>query len=72
MTTIAKSSANPLRPARQQGATVIRAALVGVLKDWVARRRSRLALMNLSEHHLRDIGLDRLARDGEAAKPFWK
>jgi uncharacterized protein YjiS (DUF1127 family) len=38
---------------------------------WSARRGSRLALSQLSPALLRDIGLDRLAAEEEAQRPFW-
>ncbi|MCB2128086.1 MAG: DUF1127 domain-containing protein [Rhodobacteraceae bacterium] len=39
---------------------------------WATKRRSRRALSHLSDIHLRDIGLDPMTRDHEAARPFWK
>ena len=42
------------------------------LASWSARRRSRIALSQLSPAQLRDIGLDRLVAEEEARRPFWQ
>jgi uncharacterized protein YjiS (DUF1127 family) len=39
---------------------------------WHDRARERRALMELSDHMLRDIGISRAEAHGEAAKPFWR
>jgi uncharacterized protein YjiS (DUF1127 family) len=39
---------------------------------WHDRARERRALMELSDHMLRDIGISRAEAQGEAAKPFWR
>jgi uncharacterized protein YjiS (DUF1127 family) len=39
---------------------------------WAARRRERLALAEMDERLLRDIGIDRLTARFEAEKPFWE
>ena len=39
---------------------------------WHDRTRQRRALRELSDHLLRDIGLDRGAALAEATKPFWR
>lgn len=36
------------------------------------RRRTRMALQELSDHELKDIGISRADAFREAAKPFWK
>ncbi|HTV70976.1 MAG TPA: DUF1127 domain-containing protein [Rhizobiaceae bacterium] len=36
------------------------------------RRRSRIALMEMSEAQLKDIGVSRAEAFGEANRPFWK
>ncbi len=43
-----------------------------LLTAWRFRRSSRQSLARLGEHHLRDIGLDRLTAGTECAKPFWR
>ena len=42
------------------------------LLAWHERARQRRALLTLSEHMLRDIGISRADALGEAAKPFWR
>jgi uncharacterized protein YjiS (DUF1127 family) len=37
----------------------------------LARRRQRLALRELDDHLLRDIGLSRAEAGRQASKPFW-
>ena len=46
---------------------VIRAQLV----QWARARRTRLDLLELSEHELKDLGLTREAARQEAMRPFW-
>ena len=44
--------------------------------EWVEgvleRRRSRHALLEMSDSQLKDIGLSRAEAFGEANRPFWK
>jgi uncharacterized protein YjiS (DUF1127 family) len=37
----------------------------------IERRRSRLALLEMSDEQLKDIGLSRSDAHGEATRPFW-
>jgi uncharacterized protein YjiS (DUF1127 family) len=39
---------------------------------WLRRARTRRQLDSLSDHELRDLGLDRANAALEAAKPFWR
>ena len=39
---------------------------------WHERARQRRALLQLSDHMLRDIGIARAEAVGEADKPFWR
>ena len=39
---------------------------------WRFRARSRRHLALMDDHQLRDIGLDRVTRDLEIGKPFWR
>ena len=39
---------------------------------WLRRSRTRPKLWTLSDHELRDLGLERCAADREALKPFWR
>ena len=54
--------------------TVARAgsALMALVLLWDFRHRSRQSLAHLGPHQMRDIGLDPLSAEAEAAKPFWK
>ena len=42
------------------------------LAAWRDRARGRRYLMQLSDHHLKDIGLSRADAVGEWTKPFWR
>ena len=47
-------------------------AIAGPLMLWQQRLTDRTALQRMSEHMLRDIGIDREEADTEADKPFWR
>ncbi|ETW14709.1 hypothetical protein ATO8_02340 [Roseivivax marinus] len=42
------------------------------LTKWSERRRTRIALADLDDHMLRDIGLDRRTALTEARRKFWQ
>lgn len=46
--------------------------LVRLVAIWLRRSRTRPRLWTLSDHELRDLGLERSAADREALRPFWK
>ena len=46
-------------------------AAFGRLERQVEKRNSRLLLLELTEHQLKDIGISRADADGEAARLFW-
>lgn len=70
MTRITASAAFGL-PASDRSMTVwTRAARMFV--QWSARRRSRIAMARLDDRLLRDVGLDALTAEAEAAQPFWR
>jgi uncharacterized protein YjiS (DUF1127 family) len=46
--------------------------MVEAFLAWHDRARERRALMELSDHMLRDIGISRAEAHDEAAKPFWR
>ena len=46
--------------------------LAARIRLWRHRSRSRRHLQWLDERQLRDIGIDRLAAEEEARKPFWR
>jgi uncharacterized protein YjiS (DUF1127 family) len=39
---------------------------------WARRWHDRRALLQLDDHMLRDIGLDRARAEATAARPFWR
>lgn len=43
-----------------------------VVVQWDLRRRTRKDLRGMTDHMLRDIGLDPFTAALEAAKPFWR
>ena len=47
-------------------------AAVPLLRRWIARRRSRIALGALDDRLLHDVGIDPVAAIAEARKPFWR
>jgi uncharacterized protein YjiS (DUF1127 family) len=46
--------------------------LMDLATVWVARRRQRQRLHEMSDHMLRDIGASRADTEHEAGKPFWR
>lgn len=42
------------------------------LQVWQARAQQRRSLSTLSDRMLSDIGIDRVAANAEAGKPFWR
>jgi uncharacterized protein YjiS (DUF1127 family) len=47
-------------------------AFAVTVTKWDTHWRTRKQLKRLSDHHLRDIGLDALTAKREAIKPFWQ
>jgi uncharacterized protein YjiS (DUF1127 family) len=41
-------------------------------RRWAERARQRRVLAMLSDHSLRDIGLNRIEVDFESRRPFWR
>jgi uncharacterized protein YjiS (DUF1127 family) len=71
--TLAATAAVPLVGSRPQ-ASLARALarMAEAAFAWHERARQRHALMQLSDHMLRDIGISRAEAVGEAGKPFWR
>lgn len=46
--------------------------LVDILLEWHERARQRRQLMALSDHLLKDVGINRADAEHEASKPFWR
>jgi uncharacterized protein YjiS (DUF1127 family) len=45
--------------------------VIAWLEHMLERRRSRLALLEMSDEQLKDIGVSRAEAYGEADRPFW-
>ena len=72
MTTLPSTSpARPLGRSRMPRGYGLALSLVRVIETWLERRRQRLALLELGDHMLKDIGLTRLDAYREGHKPFW-
>lgn len=63
------SSVTRSAPSRSLSSIALR--LVETVEVWAERRRQRRALLELSEHMLKDIGISRVDALREAGKPFW-
>ncbi|MBW8726863.1 MAG: DUF1127 domain-containing protein [Inquilinus limosus] len=48
------------------------ANLMHLVALWLRRWRTRPRLRTLSDHELRDLGLERGTADREALRPFWR
>ena len=61
-------------PRRSAGASARRPNLhlLTTLEAWAERRRQRRVLLELSDHALKDIGLNRADAFEEGTKPFWR
>jgi uncharacterized protein YjiS (DUF1127 family) len=46
--------------------------LTTVVEGWIERHRQRRALLELSDHMLKDIGIGRADAWLEGRKPFWQ
>jgi uncharacterized protein YjiS (DUF1127 family) len=58
-----------MRSSSSRGSTLMR--VVAMIEMAMDRRRSRLALMELSDAQLKDIGISRSEAFREANRPFW-
>jgi len=48
------------------------ARVTDVVLLWQQRAAERTHLARLSDHHLKDIGMNRAAVEQEVSKPFWR
>jgi len=62
----------PSRPLARQIARRLARQSVQALCLWLDRVDQRMALEELDDHLLRDIGKTRLEAEAEAKKPFWR
>ena len=70
MSTFSTSRADvPARSSTLRRSALLR--VVAMIEMAVERRRSRLALMELSDTQLKDIGISRSEAFREANRPFW-
>lgn len=58
-----------IRPSASRGSSLLR--VISMIELAVERRRGRLALMELSDAQLKDIGVSRSEAFREANRPFW-
>lgn len=59
----------PMRSSTFRGSALLR--VVAMIERAIERRRSRHALMELSDAQLKDIGISRSEAFREANRPFW-
>ena len=64
------AAAHRLQPATGRKRLVLVVAML--VETWLERRRQRLALLELSDHMLKDVGLSRLDAYREGRKSFWQ
>jgi uncharacterized protein YjiS (DUF1127 family) len=62
---------HPARPVEAASSARPWGALMTLL-TWLERRRERRALLELSDHMLKDIGVSRADAWAEGSKPFWR
>lgn len=63
------TSRSEISRSSSRGSTILR--VVAMIEMVVERRRSRLALLEMSDSQLKDIGLSRSEAFREANRPFW-
>ena len=51
---------------------VVAVRFASLLVTWETRRRTRMHLLELDDHLLRDVGLTRAQAEAEAARSFWQ
>lgn len=71
MATFARSSSYLPAPTRRPALQLAR-GMVTLFDAWLERRRQRRALLELSDHMLKDIGVSRSDAVQEGMKPFWQ
>jgi uncharacterized protein YjiS (DUF1127 family) len=71
MSTMGTIRSRSHRSAAQSGLRLVRSMIVR-LGEGMERRRTRRALLEMTEEQLKDIGLSRADAYGEAHRPFWE
>ena len=69
MSTFSTSRVAAMRSSGSRGSALMH--VVSMIETVVQRRRSRLALMELTDAQLKDIGISRSEAYREANRPFW-
>lgn len=69
MSTFSTSRTDVSLRSSSRGSTLLR--VVAMIEMAVERRRSRLALLEMSDAQLKDIGISRSEAYREANRPFW-
>jgi uncharacterized protein YjiS (DUF1127 family) len=69
MSTFSTSSTDVSLRSSSRGSALLR--VVAMIEMAVERRRSRLALLEMSDAQLKDIGISRSEAYREANRPFW-
>jgi uncharacterized protein YjiS (DUF1127 family) len=69
MSTFGTSRIETTRSASARGSTLLR--VVSMIEMALQRRRSRIALMELTDAQLKDIGISRSEAYRESNRPFW-
>ena len=67
-----RHAAEPWLPRAWQALHAALMAAADTISIWRERTRMRRQLLLLDDRLLRDIGIDRLQAQSEAAKPFWR
>lgn len=65
----ASRSGGSMHAAGTRGSVLAR--VVAMIEGAAARRRSRLALLEMTDAQLKDIGISRSQAYREASRPFW-
>jgi uncharacterized protein YjiS (DUF1127 family) len=69
MSTFSTSRTDVSLRSSSRGSALLR--VVAMIEMAVERRRSRLALLEMSDAQLKDIGISRSEAYREASRPFW-
>lgn len=69
MSTFSTTRTDASMRSSSRGSTLMR--VVAMIEMAFERRRSRLALMEMSDSQLKDIGISRSEAFREANRPFW-
>ena len=71
MSVLTRSDANARRLQAVTGRKRLGLTVAAMVETWLERRRQRRALLELSDHMLKDVGLSRLDAYREGRKAFF-